>query len=73
MLSCDNATSNQGCSGGTDILAYKFMHENEITDETCSIYQAKGWTNGLTCTDFVKCGDCLEDKGCWVQNRYFVY
>lgn len=49
------------------------MRENEVSDETCSIYLARGWTNGAPCTDFVKCGDCVEHKGCWDQKTYSRY
>lgn len=48
------------------------MHEHNVTDETCSIYQAKGWTNGLECSNFVKCANC-NPKKCFAQPTYFVY
>ena len=31
-----------GCHGGDAGVANKWMAENGITDETCSIYQARG-------------------------------
>jgi cathepsin X len=47
--------------------------ENSITDETCSLYQAKGHTNGLKCSDFLRCGNCAERKGCWPVEEYDTY
>ena len=48
LLSCD--TVNKGCLGGVPPLAYKWINENNITDETCSPYQALGHKNGLGCS-----------------------
>ena len=31
--------AGDGCHGGDANLAYGYMHENDVTDETCSIYQ----------------------------------
>lgn len=73
LLSCDDQQGNQGCEGGNHLLAYKFMHEHNMTEETCSIYQAKGWTNGLKCSDFVTCGNCMPSQGCFAQKTYPVY
>ncbi|KRX07449.1 hypothetical protein PPERSA_03282 [Pseudocohnilembus persalinus] len=56
LLSCQ--TQSYGCEGGDDLDAYSYIYENEIPDQTCSIYQGSSWLQGLTCTDFVKCGTC---------------
>lgn len=48
LLSCD--TVNRGCLGGVPPLAYKWINENNITDETCSPYQGLGHKNGLGCS-----------------------
>ena len=37
LLDC--ATNAGSCGGGSDVLAYKFIHEYGITDVTCSPYQ----------------------------------
>ena len=29
---------DNGCDGGEPLNAYKWIHENYITDETCSLY-----------------------------------
>ncbi len=48
LLSCE--TDDFGCSGGEPLNAYKYIYENFITDETCSIYLAYGHTNGVDCS-----------------------
>ena len=50
---------SKGCNGGYPLFAFKYIHENNITDETCSPYTAKGHTNGLECAEDVKCKNCL--------------
>jgi len=30
--------NNDGCDGGDFGTAFKYIHDNGITDETCSIY-----------------------------------
>jgi cathepsin X len=70
LLSCD--TVNRGCSGGNPPLAYKWIHENNITDETCSPYQALGHKNGLECSSFLKCGNC-SSAGCSAQGNAKIY
>ncbi|KRW99273.1 hypothetical protein PPERSA_08399 [Pseudocohnilembus persalinus] len=56
LLSCQ--TKSLGCEGGDDLDAYSYIYENEIPDQTCSIYQGSSWLQGVTCTDFNKCGTC---------------
>lgn len=36
VISC--STNDTGCHGGEALSAFQFMHTNNITDETCSIY-----------------------------------
>ena len=36
VISC--STNDTGCHGGEALSAFEFMHNNNITDETCSIY-----------------------------------
>jgi cathepsin X len=61
LLSCD--TVNRGCNGGVPPLAYKWINENNITDETCSPYQGLSHVNGLGCSSEIKCQKC-SSKGC---------
>lgn len=71
LLSCDKY--DDGCHGGDGITAFKFMHENEITDETCSIYTARGHDNGKECSPINVCKNCDPHKPCFVPDEYFVY
>ena len=49
------------CDGGSDVLAYQFIHENGITDETCMPYKG---------VDYSTWGELpLEDTMCWQCNR----
>ncbi|KRX04904.1 hypothetical protein PPERSA_06538 [Pseudocohnilembus persalinus] len=72
LLSCD--TQDMGCLGGDDLSAYEWIHENTIPDQTCSIYQASGYTQGLECSDFIMCGNCDPGKAfCYPVERYHNY
>ena len=56
LISCD--TGSNGCRGGDPLKSYEWISNNNITDETCSIYRALGWTNGEQCTGEIKCQNC---------------
>lgn len=74
LLSCDKV--NRGCSGGWPLLAFKYMNESGITDETCSPYQSRGHRNGLDCSPLVECMSCSPSKGCFPveeYKKYFIY
>jgi cathepsin X len=62
-----------GCNGGDANEAYEYINAYSISDETCSVYQAKGWTNGLNCTQEIKCKNCAPNGGCWAQSNYPIY
>jgi len=49
------------------------MHHEPITDETCSIYMARGWTNGEGCSAMQKCRNCSPGEACFVPDQYRVY
>ena len=71
LLSCD--PSNNGCFGGSDLVAYEYVHKNGITDESCSPYQALGHSNGLPCSAKILCKTCDLDNGCYTPNNYPIY
>lgn len=71
VISC--STNDNGCNGGDGLSAYEFMKYNEITDETCSIYQARGNTNGIDCAPINICKDCHPHEPCFVPDHYYVY
>ena len=71
LVSCEGP--DLGCDGGEALNAYKYIHDYNITDETCSVYQAKGHTNGLNCSDEVKCLNCDPNTGCFIPTSYYVY
>ena len=71
LLSCDLASS--GCTGGDFITAYNYIQSQGITDETCEIYQGKGYTDGLACTSFMPCYTCQPDGTCAVPPTYPLY
>lgn len=68
VLSCDDAGGDNGCHGGDAYTAFEWMHNNDVTDETCSNYQAGGHDTGLKCTDDIVCRNCAPNKGCWVPD-----
>ena len=52
-----------GCHGGNAATAYQWMSKNEMTDETCSIYTARGLDNGGVCSPMTKCRNCTPGRG----------
>jgi len=71
LISCEEP--DQGCDGGDALTAYQWIAANNISDETCSSYQARGWTNGIGCTSEIKCKTCDPDSGCAVPSSYYIY
>jgi cathepsin X len=71
LMSCD--TRNNGCKGGGPLHAYQWIQANNITDETCSPFQARGHTNGLKCSATSRCKTCDSNGVCSVPESYFVY
>lgn len=65
LISCE--TPDDGCDGGDAKNAYEWIHNNNITDETCSPYQAYGHDNGVGCSAQIKCKNCMPNRGCWAQ------
>ena len=72
LISCQK--SDSGCDGGDALAALRWIAHNNISDETCSIYQARGWTNGIGCSADIKCRNCDPDSGeCFVPESYNIY
>lgn len=72
VISC--SMNDNGCHGGDGLSAFEFMHQNNITDETCSIYQARGHDNGIECAPINLCKNC-EPGGdpCFIPDTYYEY
>ena len=71
LISCEQ--TDQGCHGGDPYTAFSWMADNEITDETCSIYRAHGWDNGQACSAMNVCRNCNPGEACFVPDEYMVY
>lgn len=79
MLSC--SLLDWGCQGGNTINVYRWVHiywnfqiyENNITDETCAIYDAKASIEGHICDDIAICRNCMPGRGCWAQENAKIY
>lgn len=72
VISC--STNDSGCHGGEALSAFEYMHNNNITDETCSIYQARGLDNGIICAPINVCKNCEPGGGpCFIPDQYRVY
>ena len=71
MISCE--MKDDGCHGGEPVNAYEYMHLNNVTDETCSIYRARGHDNGISCSNITVCRNCDPHKPCFVPDEYKVY
>ena len=71
LISC---SGDDGCHGGEAYNAFEWMHKNEVTDETCSIYRARGHDNGEECSSIIKCETCDHDTlKCYTPDSYKVY
>jgi len=71
VISCSTIGGDDGCHGGEAFDAYQYMHENQVTDETCSIYRARGRDNGEACSAELKCQECFTD--CGPRDNYKIY
>lgn len=71
FVSC--SMEDMGCHGGDFMTALKYAHENELTDETCSIYHGRGHENGYECSPVVKCRNCNPHEPCFIPDEYAVY
>uniref|UniRef100_A0A7S3NSC1 Peptidase C1A papain C-terminal domain-containing protein n=1 Tax=Euplotes crassus TaxID=5936 RepID=A0A7S3NSC1_EUPCR len=71
FVSC--SMEDNGCHGGDMITAFQFGNENELTDETCSIYHARGHDNGYECAPVVKCRNCNPYDDCFIPDTYKTY
>lgn len=71
LISCSRP--DMGCNGGWHLSAYQYIHKHGITDETCSIYQARGWTNGIDCAPSSICKDCSPNEDCTIPETYHMY
>ena len=71
FVSC--SMEDNGCHGGDLMTAFKYGNENELTDETCSIYHGRGHDNGYECSPVVKCRNCNPHEDCFIPDEYNVY
>jgi len=65
--------NDDGCHGGEAYSAFEFMHKSNVTDETCSIYRARGHDNGIECSPITMCKNCQPHEPCFVPDEYYVY
>ena len=72
LLSCAHLIS-YGCDGGSAKTAYSYIYNYSITHESCSNYQARGWTNGVGCSAEIKCQTCDPDGTCSVPDSYPIF
>lgn len=74
LLDCADPMAGS-CKGGSDLLAYKFIHENGITDVTCSPYMGvdHNYWSEKPCGDTM-CRNCDRFGECRFVNatKYFV-
>lgn len=70
LVSCG---PGNGCHGGDAGAANQWIAENGITDETCSIYVARGHDNGMPCSAISRCETCWPEQGCSLPPTYLTY
>jgi cathepsin X len=78
LIDCGYEYPEMGsCEGGSDVMAYKFIHDNWITDVTCSPYIGlvfTNWAETLSCPQRM-CRQCDFHTGsCQFINgtRYYI-
>ena len=72
IISCE--MTDDGCHGGYAYNAFEWMANNEVTDETCSIYRGRGKDNGIECSPMTVCRNCSPDgNACYIPDSYLVY
>ena len=71
LLNCD--MMDNGCHGGEPLNAFKWMHDNIITDSSCAPYRALSHFEGLKCDAMAICKDCDPNAGCAVPQTYNKY
>ena len=52
---------------------FKYAHDNYLTDETCTVYQGRGHSNGAQCSPAFKCRECFGGKLCHIPEKYKIY
>ena len=71
VISCE--TKDNGCHGGDAYNAFEWMHNNQVTDRTCSIYRAHGRDNGEECSAMNICRNCNPGEACFIPDEYLYY
>uniref|UniRef100_K3WI24 cathepsin X n=1 Tax=Globisporangium ultimum (strain ATCC 200006 / CBS 805.95 / DAOM BR144) TaxID=431595 RepID=K3WI24_GLOUD len=71
ILNCD--LEDEGCHGGDQLNAYRYIHEHGVPEEGCQRYEATGHDTGNLCRNIDICENCLPDKGCFPQDKYDKY
>ncbi|TYZ57012.1 hypothetical protein PybrP1_003278 [[Pythium] brassicae (nom. inval.)] len=71
VLNCD--LEDQGCHGGDQLAAYRFIHDHGVPEEGCQRYAATGHDTGNQCRAIDVCANCTPDKGCFPQPSYDKY
>jgi cathepsin X len=71
VISC--SMNDDGCHGGEALSAFDYIQKNHVTDETCSIYRARGHDNGIKCSPIEKCRNCNPNEPCFIPDTYYEY
>lgn len=71
ILNCDLV--DEGCHGGDQLTAYRYIHDHGVPEEGCQRYEATGHDTGKLCRAIDMCTNCTPDKGCFAQERYDKY
>ena len=65
--------NDNGCQGGDPLSAFKYGFENYLTEETCTIYQGRGWTNGLKWSPSIKCRAWSSGVPWHIPEKYPIF
>lgn len=71
ILNCD--LEDEGCHGGDQLTAYRYIHDHGVPEEGCQRYSASGHDTGNQCRNIDVCENCTPDKGCFAQDKYDKY
>ncbi|RLN96924.1 hypothetical protein BBJ28_00003383 [Nothophytophthora sp. Chile5] len=71
LLNCD--MKDNGCHGGDQLEAYRYIQAKGVPEEGCQRYGATGHDTGNTCHEMDVCENCLPSQGCFPQKTYDSY
>jgi cathepsin X len=65
LLNFNERTSGGSCNGGSDYVAYRFMHKYGLVDDTCAPFQGLNWLHGFEVAAMTEVED-VRNHQCYI-------